>query len=236
MPTIEFQGANELLAALPRAGRDRLLFRCRPCELEFGTILYEPGKAMRHVYFPTGALISLLTAVDRRNAIEVGMIGREGVLGVPLMMGVTQSPVRALVQGAGSALRMTSADFLKELARSPDLRHVVLRFAHALTMQISQSAACNRFHQVDARLARWLLMTRDRVGAPEFQLTHQFLANMLGVRREGVTQAANRLQKRSLIEFGRGHLSILNVKGLEAAACACYAVVRLRGRKPARHG
>lgn len=234
MPTIEYQGANDLLSALPRAARERLLSRCRPCQLEFGAILYEPGKAMRHVYFPTDGLISLLTAVDRRNAIEVGMIGREGVLGIPLMMGVTHSPVRALVQGAGGALRMTSGEFIKELARSPALRQVVLEFAHTLTMQISQAAACNRFHQVDARLARWLLMTRDRVGAPEFQLTHQFLANMLGVRREGVTQAANRLQKRSLIEFGRGHLSILNVKGLESAACACYAVVRLRGRKPAR--
>jgi CRP-like cAMP-binding protein len=227
VPKSNVSRSNALLSAIPGAHRQRLLARLKPVDLIFGDVLYEPGDVISHVYFPVTALVSLLTLVEGRLALEVGMIGHEGMLGIPLAMGVRTSPVRALVQGAGLALKMPSSNFLKEFESTPPLRRQVYGYAHALMLQISQSAACNRFHVVDARLARWLLMTRDRVGALEFGLTHQFLANMLGVRREGVTQAANHLQERGLIEYGRGILVILDEAGLESAACSCYEIVRI---------
>jgi CRP-like cAMP-binding protein len=198
----------------------------KPASLSLGEIIYEPGKTIGRVYFPVTALISLLTLVDDKSALEVGMIGREGVLGVPLIFGVRKSPVRALVEGAGLALTMPAATFLRELRRTPSLRDKVFGFAHELMLQIAQSAACNRFHSVNARLARWLLMTRDRVGSDEFRLTHEFLADMLGVRRAGVTEAASGLQRRKLIEYSRGRVHLINRKELEATACSCYEMVR----------
>jgi CRP-like cAMP-binding protein len=238
MSAIDPQRANALLAALPHVARQRVLAQCKPCSLVFGDVLYEPGDRITHVYFPVDSLISLLALVEGHLALEVGMIGREGMLGIPLVLNVKNSPVRALVQGPGEAWRMPTAPFLKEFERNKPLQRVVFGFTNSLMQQIAQSAACNRFHHVDARLARWLLMTRDRVGAREFRLTHQFLASMLGVRREGVTQAANRLYQRHLVEFGRGRLTILDEAGLEATACACYEAVRIPGRKiaPSRKG
>lgn len=218
--------ANLLLRRLPRKDYLHLLPGLTPVTLKFGHILYEPGKAMRDVYFPNPCLISLLTLSDGRLALEVGMVGPEGLLGVPLALGIGVSPVRALVQGEGTALRMSKARFLAELGSSAPLRKVVLAYVHALMGQISLTAACNRFHVVGGRLARWLLMTRDRVGSGEFRMTHEFLSHMLGVRREGVSEAAAGFQERKLIEYSRGRMRILDHAGLEAAACSCYRPTR----------
>lgn len=215
-----------MLAALPRKQYQRLLAGLESVALIFGDVLYEPGERIRHVYFPNDSLISLLTLVDGHLALEVGMVGREGMIGVPLALGTDVSSVRALVQGAGGAVRMKSARFCRELLRSPQLQQEVNRYTSALMAQITQTAACNRFHIVEARLARWLLMTLDRVRSDEFRLTHEFLGHMLGVRRVGVTKAARALQKGKLISYSRGKIRILNRTGLEAAACSCYARVK----------
>ena len=218
--------ANSMLAALPRDQYHRLQNGLEPVALGFGEVLYEPGKRIRHVYFPGDSLISLLTLVEGHLALEVGMVGREGMIGVPLFLGTDVSPVRALVQGAGAALRMESARFCKEINRSPQLRGEVGRYAAVLMAQITQTAACNRFHLVEPRLARWLLMTRDRVLSDEFRLTHEFLGHMLGVRRVGITKAARALQEQNLIVYSRGKIRILDRKGLEAASCSCYRLVK----------
>ena len=224
--------ANAILATTQPSHRQQLDKHLKLVTFDFGDVLYEPGQAISKVYFPVTALISLLTVVEARMALEVGMIGREGLVGIPLALGIKVSPVRALVQGAGQALQMSAHAFIERLASVPAFQRTVSAFAHELMQQISQTAACNRFHKVDARLARWLLMTRDRVGALEFRLTHEFLGHMLGVRREGVTQAANRLQGKGLIEYARGHLHILDGAGLEEAACPCYEAVGPRkGRR-----
>lgn len=215
-----------MLAALPRKQYQRLLASLESVALTFGEVLYEPGKRIRHVYFPNDSLVSLLTLVEGHQALEVGMVGREGMVGVPLSLGTYVSPVRALVQGAGAAMRMKSALFCKEIRRSAQLQQEVNRYTGVLMAQITQTAACNRFHVVEARLARWLLMTRDRVRSNEFRLTHEFLGHMLGVRRVGVTKAARALQGRKLISYSRGKLRILDRGGLEAASCSCYARVK----------
>jgi CRP-like cAMP-binding protein len=217
---------NSLLAALPRKSYLRLLPGLAAVDLVFGDVLYEAGEPIRDVYFPSRSLVSLLTLVEGHLALEVGLVGREGMVGAPLALGVSVSPVRALVQGAGPALRMSAARFRKELERSPPLQRELLRYVHAMMVQISQTAGCNRFHVVEARLARWLLMTRDRVRSGEFRMTHEFLSHMLGVRRVGVTEAASALQRRKLIEYRRGSIKILDNRGLEAASCSCYRVVK----------
>ena len=214
--------ANSLLAALPRKSYLRLLPGLVPVDLAFGKVLYEPGKPIRDVYFPSQSLVSLLTVVEGHLALEVGLVGRDGMVGIPLALGIDASPVRALVQGGGAALRMNAARFRRELRRSPPLQRALNRYVYSLMAQISQTAGCNRFHVVQARLARWLLMTRDRVRSAEFRMTHQFLSHMLGVRRVGVTEAAGALQRRKLIEYRRGHIRILDHRGLQNAACACY--------------
>ena len=218
--------ANSMLAALPRNQYRRLLTGLEPVALTFGEVLYEPGERIRHVYFPNDSLVSLLTLVDNHLALEVGMVGREGMIGLPLAMGRDVSPVRALVQGAGTAMRMKAARFSEEIRKSPKLQGEINRYTGALMAQITQTAACNRFHVVEARLARWLLMTRDRVGSDDFRLTHEFLGHMLGVRRVGVTNAARALQRRKLIAYSRGRIRILDRRGLEGAACSCYALVK----------
>jgi CRP-like cAMP-binding protein len=217
---------NSLLAALPRKSYLRLLPGLEPVELVFGEVLYEAGDPIRDVYFPTQSLVSLLTLVEGHLALEVGMVGREGMVGVPLVLGADASPVRALVQGAGPALKMDAQRFRNELKASPPLQREVQRYIYAMMVQISQTAGCNRFHVVEARLARWLLMTRDRVRSGRFRMTHEFLSHMLGVRRVGVTEAASALQRRKLIEYSRGSITILDDRGLEAACCSCYQVVR----------
>ena len=224
------QPANSLLAALPRQDYERMRDELEPVNLVYGEVLYEPGERVRHVYFPGDVHVSLLVVLDRSSALEVGLVGREGMIGMPLALGVEECPVRALVQGSGTALRMKAAAFREELARSAPLQREVYRYAHAKLVQARQTAACNRFHEVQARLARWLLMTRDRVGSDHFHLTHEFLADMLGVRRAGVTTAATILQRKKLISYRRGHISVLDRAGLAAAACPCYGVVRSLAR------
>ena len=217
--------ANSLLAALPSMEYQRLAVGLEPVTLTLGEVLYEPGEPIQHVYFPGKSLVSLLTLVDGRLALEIGMVGREGMLGTALALGVALSPVRALVQGAGAAMRMKSARFLKELRQNLPLQQALYSYTHTLMAQVAQTAACNRFHVVQARLARWLLMTRDRVQSNDIHLTQEFLAHMLGVQRVGVTRAAGQLQKRKLIEYSRGKIRIVDQRGLEAASCSCYEIV-----------
>jgi CRP-like cAMP-binding protein len=224
---------NQLLAALPAQEYQRLLASLEPVKLTYGEVLYEPRQKMQYVYFPNDCLVSLLTVVDGHRALEVGLVGREGMLGSRLVLGITASSVRALVQGTGMAVRMKSARFLQEFRRSPALQRALLNFTDALMLQITQTAACNRFHTVGARLARWLLMTRERLSSSEFYLTHEFLADMLGVRRVGVTSAASALQRRKVIRYRRGTITILDQQGLEAAACSCYRHVQIMGLEAA---
>jgi CRP-like cAMP-binding protein len=218
--------ANSLLAALPRKQGRHLIDQLEQVVLTYGEVLYEPGEQIKYVYFPNDSLVSLLTLVDRHQALEVGLVGREGMVGIPLSLGSRISPVRAMVQGTGTAMRMNAAPFLKELGQSLALHLELHRYTYALMSQITQTAACNRFHAVEARLARWLLMTHDRLRVDSFRLTHEFLSHMLGVHRGGVTNAARTLQKNKLIRYSRGNITILDRLGLEAVPCSCYEIVK----------
>jgi CRP-like cAMP-binding protein len=214
--------ANRLLAALPDKDLEHLLANCESIDLIFADILSQPGDRIEHVYFPTASFISLVAPVDGYAGLEVGMIGTEGMLGISLLLGVDVSPMHALVQGAGPALKMNAKRFRRELDDTPALQRGLNRYLYVMMSQLAQTAACTRFHVVEARLARWLLMTRDRAGSDEFYLTQDFLSHMLGVRRVGVTNAAGSLQKRKLISYSRGLIAILDGSGLEAVACGCY--------------
>lgn len=215
--------SNQLLAALPAKERDRFLADCTTVDLPLGSVLYEQGERIRYVYFPTESFISMLTTVDRDSTIEVGMIGSEGMCGFTLGLGGGHhAPLRALAQGAGAAWRMKTTTFRRHLESMPALRQLLDRYVYVLLRQLAQTAACTRFHVVEKRLARWLLMTGDRAHADSFDMTQEFLAHMLGVRRVGVTNAAGILQSRKLIRYKRGNITILNRDRLEAAACACY--------------
>ena len=218
--------ANRLLAALPEKDLQRLLARCEHVELNFADVLCEPAERIRHVYFPADSFISLVIPVDGRASLEVELVGSEGLLGVPLMLGVDVSPLRAVVQGSGTALRLNAAAFRRELGSSLALRQILHRYLYVLITQLAQTAACNRFHVLDARLAHWLLMTHDRAHSNEFHLTHEVLAQMLGVRRVGITNAAGLLQKRNLVRYSRGNITILDRAGLEAVSCGCYRAVK----------
>lgn len=217
--------ANSLLAALPGKDYQGLLDGFERVTLTYGEVLFEPGELIRHVYFPNDSLVSLLTTVEGHEALEVGLVGREGMIGISLVLGMDDSSVRALVQGTGTAMRMNAARFRKQFRRSVPLQGALYRYAHTMLVQARQTAACNRFHAVAGRLARWLLMTHDRARSDQFLLTQKFLADMLGVRRAGVTKAAGTLQQRKLIGYSRGKIRILDRHGLEAAACGCYEVV-----------
>ena len=214
--------ANHLLAGLPNKDRQRFLAACEPVELAFAEVLAEPDKLIQHAYFPTGSFISLVSKIDGQSSLEVGLIGDEGMLGVTLILGVTVSPLHALVQGAGTALRMDAASFVRALEQTPQLRRVLMRYLYTVTGQLARTAACSPFHVVGARLVRSLLMTQDRAHSDQFHVTHEFLAAMLGVRRVGVTKAATSLHGRKLINYSRGNVTILDRSGLEAASCECY--------------
>lgn len=214
--------ANRLLARLPRKDRDRFVRGCDHVDLVFNETFAEPGDTMRHVHFPTGGFISLLAVMPGGTPIEVALVGNEGMVGMPLVLGTDKSLGRLLVQGVGSALRMPVAKFRRELKASPALRATLDHYIHACMGQLAQTAGCNRFHLVEERLARWLLMTGDRSHSPTFHITHEFLAMMLGVRRVGVTKAASALQRRKLISYSRGDIRIRDRAGLEASACGCY--------------
>lgn len=214
--------ANRLLEALPSSDRRRMLAECETVELEFAEVLYTPRQRLSYVYFPVRSFISLIMEIGERTCLEVGLVGNEGMFGVPLVLGVDVSPLRAVVQGAGPALRMAAPAFCRELGRSQTLQRETNRYIFVQMNQLAQTAACTRFHLVEARLARWLLMTQDRAHADNFHVTQEFLALMLGVRRVGVTKAAGALQARQLIHYKRGDVTVLDRRGLKSAACGCY--------------
>jgi len=217
---------NQLIERLPDADRARLLALCEPVPLAPGELLCEAATPTRHVYFPTAGFISLVAQVDAHPGLEVSMVGREGMLGAQLALGVAISPLRAQVQGAGASWRIAVAPFKRELARSTALRHQIDTYLCVLMAQMASSAGCLHFHLIGPRLARWLLMSHDRAEGDQFHVTHECLACMLGVRRVGVTVAAGDLQRRGLISYHRGALTVLDRSGLEAAACSCYAAGR----------
>jgi CRP-like cAMP-binding protein len=212
---------NRLLAALSLKEREHLLAGCNEVNLVFGDTLCERGDRIQYVYFPTDSFISMVTKIDGEPTVEVGMVGNEGMAGISLIR-VNISPIRTLVQGAGTAQRMTAAMFCRELEHSPALNGLLQRYLFVLISQIAQTAACTRFHVLEARTARWLLMTQDRAHSNKFHVTQEFLSYMLGVRRVGVNKVAVALQKRQLIGYRRGEVTILDRRGLEAASCSCY--------------
>lgn len=213
--------ANRLLAGLPLKELEQLQTNSDSVELEQGDVLCLIGEPMTHVYFPTGSLISLMTATDNNNS-EVGLIGNEGMVGIPLILNIDLAPLTLIVQGKGSAERIKTPTFLRILDQSAKLQEVMKRYLYVSIRQLAQTAACTRFHLLEGRLARWLLMTQDRAHSDHFHLTHVFLANMLGVRRVGITKAANLLQQRKLIKYQRGDISILDRAALETVSCSCY--------------
>ena len=221
---------NHLIELLPKADRLRLQACCEPVDLVLGQVLCDRGATIEHVYFPVHGFISLLTGVDDHASLEVGMVGREGMFGAELVLGMLQSPLRALVQGPGAAWRVGSVAFRRELARSNALREGLQRYLRVVLAQMASSAACLRFHLIQPRLARWLLMSADRAHGPQFHVTHEFLAGMLGVRRVGITMAAGTLQQAGFITYRRGEVMVIDRQGLEGAACSCYASERLAYR------
>ena len=217
------QPANQLLAQLSSASQHRMTELGEVVELKLSETLAVAGHDTASVLFPTDGFISLLAQVDGDRAIEVGMVGREGMLGIQLALGVATEPLMVLVQGAGLALRIDAAAFRRELTANPALRSTIDRYIYVLFAQHVRSAACLRFHRIEQRLARWLLMSQDRAHADEFMVTQEFMAYMLGVRRVGVTEAAGALQRQRLIAYDRGEMKIVDRTGLEQAACSCYA-------------
>jgi CRP-like cAMP-binding protein len=217
---------NRLIAALPEAVRERFLPHLEFAELPLGRVLYESGGRLRHVYFPVDAIVSLLYVMKSGASAEIAVVGNEGMIGVALFMGGYSTTSRAIVQSAGSGYRMLGGLFREEFDRHGELLHVVLRYSQALITQMAQTAVCNRHHSVDQQLCRWLLLSLDRLPSRQLHMTQELIANMLGVRREGVTEAAGRLQKLGVIEYHRGHITVLDRPQLEALSCECYAVVK----------
>ena len=226
MPGPHSPRQNHLLAALPAAESERLYPHLELVPLPLGEVLYESGDQLQHVYFPTGSIVSLLYVMADGASAEIAVVGNEGVIGIALFMGGETMPNRAVVQSAGYAYRLKGQVLKEEFNRAGELQHLLLRYTQALLTQMSQTAVCNRHHSVDQQLCRWLLLSLDRLSSNKLVMTQELIANMLGVRREGVTEAAGRLQSARLIRYSRGQITILDRSGLEALVCECYAVVR----------
>jgi len=227
---------NQLLAALPGKEYKRLIPHLESVRLPFMEVIYESGAPIEHVYFPNEGLISLLVVMEDETPREVGLIGNEGMLGTAVALGMSTTPIRALIQMPGSAMRMKAEALRDELKRGGALQDVLQRYAHALFTQISQSAACISSHEVDKRLSRWLIMTHDRAPGDEFEMKHEFMAMMLGVTRSVVTRAAGSLQNEKMIRYTRGQVTILDRRRLEATACECYGVVKEEYARSAHTG
>jgi CRP-like cAMP-binding protein len=217
---------NHLLAALPPEEFERILPHLGPVRFSLGEVVYESGGQMEHIYFPTTAIVSLLYMMENGSSAEMGVVGNEGVVGVALFMGGNTMPNRAIVQSAGGAVRMKATVLREEFGRGGTFQRLLLRYTQALLTQMSQTAVCNRLHAIEQQLCRWLLLSHDCLESDELIMTQELIANMLGVRREGVTTAAGRLQEQGLISYVRGHIRILDRRGLEAAVCECYKVVK----------
>jgi CRP-like cAMP-binding protein len=217
---------NRLIAALPASTRERWSTDLVPVELKLGQVLYEPHASLEHAYFPTTALISLLHVLRDGSTAEIAVVGREGMVGVWLFMGGGSTPSRGVVQGAGRALRLPRAVLVREFERGGPAAQVLLRYTQAMISQVAQTAACNRHHTIEQQLCRWLLLRLDRLAGAEVAMTQELIAGMLGVRREGVTVAAARLQRAGLIRYSRGHIRVLDRAALERCSCECYGVVR----------
>jgi CRP-like cAMP-binding protein len=227
MPMSDGRGPrnNHLLAALPAGEWARWQPQLEAVELPLGEVLYESGAMLSHVYFPTTAIVSLLYVMEDGASAEIAVVGNEGVVGISLFMGGESTPSRAVVQGAGGGFRL-KADVIKEEFNRAPVLHLLLRYTQALITQMAQTAACNRHHSLDQQLCRWLLLSLDRLGGNELVMTQELISNMLGVRREGVTEAALKLQRAGLIRYARGHIVVLDRPGIERRSCECYAVVK----------
>lgn len=219
-------GENSLLSALPIPIRDRWLPKLEPVEMRLGKVVYEPGATLGHVYFPTTAIVSLLYVLENGASAEIAVVGNEGIVGISLFMGGKSTPSRAVVQSAGQGLRLKAAFLEQEFDEAAPVQHLLLRYTQALITQMAQTAVCNRHHSLDQQLCRWLLLSLDRVQGNELVMTQALIANMLGVRREGVTECAAKLQQGGFIDYARGRIKVLDRSGLENRTCECYAVVR----------
>jgi CRP-like cAMP-binding protein len=217
---------NQILMALPPAERERLFPHMKHVEMPSGMVLYESGVELRHIYFPVDSIVSLLYVLNNGASAEIAVVGNEGAVGVSLFMGGETTPSRAVVQSAGSAYRLSRARLKGEFNRHGQLLHVLLRYTQSLITQMAQTAVCNRHHALDQQLCRWLLLSLDRLDSNELRVTQELIANMIGVRREGVTEAAGRLQKLGVIRYTRGKITVLDRKRLEELSCECYAVVK----------
>ena len=217
---------NRLLAALPPPDLRRWLPQMESVEMPLGHVLYESGRTLSHVYFPTTAIVSLLYVMENGASAEIAVVGHEGVVGISLFMGGESTPSRAVVQSAGQGLRLRAGVIKQEFQQAGPAMHLLLRYTQALITQMAQTAVCNRHHSLDQQLCRWLLLSLDRLQGSELVMTQELIANMLGVRREGVTEGALKLQKLGLIRYSRGHITVLDRPGLEQRTCECYAVVK----------
>ena len=226
MSTAHNPKENHLLAALPAAAYERLVPHLEPVALPLGLVVFESGSKLRHLYFPTTGIVSLLYAMEDGASTEIAVIGNEGVVGIALFMGGESTPSRAVVQSAGRGYRLKAAVLKTEFELGGSLQHLLLRYTQALIAQMTQTAVCNRHHSVDQQLCRWLLLSLDRLSSNELTMTQELIANMLGVRREGVTEAAGHLQADGLIQYSRGHITVLDRPKLEKRVCECYAVVK----------
>src|SRR5687767_9780549 len=217
---------NHILEALPQLERERLFPHLKLTPMPLGMVLYESGAALRHIYFPTNSIVSLLYVMQDGASAEIAVVGNEGAIGVSLFMGGETTPSRAIVQSAGFAYRLTGKRLKQEFSRHGEMLHVLLRYTQSLITQMAQTAVCNRHHSVDQQLCRWLLLSLDRLASNQLKMTQELIANMLGVRREGVTEAAGKLQKQGVVRYSRGKITVLDRAKLEQLSCECYAVVK----------